>query len=68
LVFVVELIGLDRAQVDAFHEAAVKAGGKDNGAPGIRKDYHPGYYGAFIIDPAGHNLEAVIHERPETTS
>lgn len=56
---------VDRKQVDDFYAAATKAGGKDNGAPGIRKQYHPGYYGAFVIDPAGHNIEAVIHERVE---
>jgi catechol 2,3-dioxygenase-like lactoylglutathione lyase family enzyme len=49
-----------RAEVDAFHKAALAAGGKDNGAPGLR-DYHPNYYGAFIIDPDGHNIEAVVH-------
>ena len=51
----------DRAQVDAFHEAALAAGGTDNGAPGIREVYHPDYYGAFVIDPDGHNIEAVCH-------
>ena len=50
----------DRAMVDAFYEAALKAGGKDNGAPGER-NYHPGYYGAFVIDPDGNNIEAVYH-------
>ncbi|MGE0097826.1 MAG: VOC family protein [Hydrogenophaga sp.] len=50
----------DRAMVDAFHQAALAAGGKDNGAPGIRK-YHPGYYAAFVIDPDGNNIEAVFH-------
>jgi catechol 2,3-dioxygenase-like lactoylglutathione lyase family enzyme len=50
----------DRAMVDAFHKAALAAGGKDNGAPGERK-YHPGYYAAFIIDPDGNNIEAVYH-------
>jgi catechol 2,3-dioxygenase-like lactoylglutathione lyase family enzyme len=50
-----------RAEVDAFHTAALAAGGKDNGAPGIRKEYHPNYYGAFVIDPDGHNVEAAIH-------
>lgn len=50
----------DRAMVDAFHEAGLAAGGKDNGAPGERA-YHPGYYGAFLIDPAGNNIEAVYH-------
>lgn len=53
-----------RAQVDAFHLAAIAAGGKDNGAPGLRPHYHPHYYGAFVIDPEGNNIEAVCH-RPE---
>jgi catechol 2,3-dioxygenase-like lactoylglutathione lyase family enzyme len=51
-----------RAQVRAFHEAALAAGGKDNGPPGIREIYHPNYYGAFVLDPDGHNVEAVCHE------
>jgi len=50
----------DEATVDAFHRAAIAAGGTDNGAPGLRK-YHPGYYAAFVIDPAGNNIEAVYH-------
>jgi len=50
-----------RAQVDAFYQAAMAAGGKDNGAPGLRTDYHPNYYGAFVIDPEGNNIEAVCH-------
>jgi catechol 2,3-dioxygenase-like lactoylglutathione lyase family enzyme len=50
-----------RTQVDAFHAAALAAGGKDNGAPGPRPHYTPTYYGAFVIDPDGHNLEAVCH-------
>jgi catechol 2,3-dioxygenase-like lactoylglutathione lyase family enzyme len=50
-----------RKMVDEFFEAAIKAGGKDNGKPGIRKIYHPHYYGAFAFDPDGHNLEAVCH-------
>jgi catechol 2,3-dioxygenase-like lactoylglutathione lyase family enzyme len=54
-------VARSRAEVDAFHRAALAAGGKDNGAPGIRKEYHPSYYGAFVIDPDGHNVEAVIH-------
>jgi catechol 2,3-dioxygenase-like lactoylglutathione lyase family enzyme len=54
----------DRATVDAFYEAAIAAGGTDNGRPGIREDYHPNYYGAFVIDPDGHNIETVCH-RPE---
>jgi catechol 2,3-dioxygenase-like lactoylglutathione lyase family enzyme len=47
--------------VDAFHAAAVAAGGTDNGAPGLRPQYHPGYYGAFVLDPDGNNVEAVCH-------
>jgi len=54
----------DRGQVRQFHAAAVAAGGKDNGAPGIRAHYHPNYFGAFVIGPDGHNIEAVCH-RPE---
>ncbi|KQP12298.1 VOC family protein [Pseudorhodoferax sp. Leaf267] len=50
----------DRAMVDAFHQAALAAGGQDNGAPGERA-YHPGYYGAFVLDPDGNNIEAVFH-------
>ena len=50
----------DRAMVDAFHKAALANGGKDNGAPGVR-DYHPGYYAAFALDPDGNNIEAVYH-------
>lgn len=51
-----------RALVDAFHAAALAAGGRDNGAPGLRPHYHPHYYGAFVLDPDGHNIEAVCHE------
>jgi catechol 2,3-dioxygenase-like lactoylglutathione lyase family enzyme len=51
-----------RAMVDAFHRAALAAGGKDNGAPGLRPRYHPNYYGAFVLDPDGHNIEAVCHK------
>lgn len=51
----------DRAAVDAFHRAGLAAGGIDNGAPGLRPYYHPGYYGAFVLDPDGHNIEAVFH-------
>jgi catechol 2,3-dioxygenase-like lactoylglutathione lyase family enzyme len=57
----VALLAKDRATVDAFHQAAVAAGGKDNGAPGLRPHYHPNYYGAFALDPDGHNIEAVCH-------
>lgn len=51
----------DRAMVDAFYYAALAAGGRDNGAPGVRPHYHPDYYGAFVLDPDGHNIEAVCH-------
>jgi catechol 2,3-dioxygenase-like lactoylglutathione lyase family enzyme len=51
----------DRAVVDAFHAAALAAGGRDNGAPGPRPRYHADYYGAFILDPDGHNIEAVCY-------
>ena len=54
----------DHATVARFHEAAVAAGGKDNGPPGIRPHYHPNYYGAFVLDPDGHNIEVVCHEAP----
>jgi catechol 2,3-dioxygenase-like lactoylglutathione lyase family enzyme len=49
----------DRAAVDAFHAAAMAAGGRDNGAPGLRPQYHPDYYAAFVLDPEGNNIEAV---------
>ncbi|MEW5756240.1 MAG: VOC family protein [Pseudomonadota bacterium] len=51
----------NRAQVREFYAAALAAGGKDNGPPGIRALYHPNYYGAFVFDPDGHNIEAVCH-------
>jgi catechol 2,3-dioxygenase-like lactoylglutathione lyase family enzyme len=51
----------DRAAVDAFHAAGVAVGGTDNGAPGIREQYHPAYYAAFVHDPDGNNVEAVCH-------
>ena len=54
----------NRAQVDAFYQAAMAAGGRDNGPPGLRLHYHPNYYGAFVLDPDGHNIEAVCHEPP----
>jgi catechol 2,3-dioxygenase-like lactoylglutathione lyase family enzyme len=50
-----------RALVDAFYKAALAAGGTDNGAPGLRPHYHPNYYGAFVCDPDGNNIEAVFH-------
>lgn len=52
----------DRRTVDAFHRAALAAGGRDNGAPGLRPNYHPNYYGAFVLDPDGYNIEAVCHK------
>ena len=51
----------NRAAVDAFYQAAIALGGRDNGAPGLRPLYHPDYYGAFVIDPDGNNVEAVCH-------
>ena len=51
-----------REQVDAFYRAALAAGGKDNGPPGLRPHYHPNYYAAFVIGPDGHNIEVVCHE------
>jgi len=50
-----------REKVDQFYEAAIAAGARDNGKPGVREIYHPDYYGAFVIDPDGHNIEAVCH-------
>lgn len=50
-----------RDEVDAFHKAALAAGGRDFGPPGVRKEYHPNYYGAFVLDPDGHNIEACHH-------
>ena len=52
----------NRGQVEAFYRAAIEAGGKDNGAPGLRPQYHANYYAAFVIDPDGHNIELVCHE------
>ena len=57
----VAIVAKDRASVDAFHREALAASGKDNGAPGLRPQYHPNYYGAFVLDPDGHNIEAVCH-------
>ncbi|UZD92083.1 VOC family protein [Cognatishimia activa] len=54
----------NRAQVDAFYEAALVAGGSDNGGPGLRTHYHAHYYGAFVLDPDGNNIEAVCHKAP----
>jgi catechol 2,3-dioxygenase-like lactoylglutathione lyase family enzyme len=57
----VAFVARTRAAVDAFYQAALAAGGKDNGAPGLRPHYHKDYYGAFVLDPDGHNIEAVCH-------
>jgi catechol 2,3-dioxygenase-like lactoylglutathione lyase family enzyme len=53
----------DRETVDQFHKAALAAGGRDNGPPGLRPEYHESYYGAFVLDPDGHNIEAVCHRK-----
>jgi catechol 2,3-dioxygenase-like lactoylglutathione lyase family enzyme len=57
----VAIAAKSRVAVDAFYGAALAAGGRDNGAPGLRPHYHPNYYGAFVLDPDGHNVEAVCH-------
>ena len=57
----VAFAAVTRLEVDAFHRAAIAAGGQDNGPPGLRPQYHPDYYGAFVLDPDGHNVEAVCH-------
>jgi catechol 2,3-dioxygenase-like lactoylglutathione lyase family enzyme len=57
----VAIAASDRAAVDAFYAAAIAAGARDNGAPGLRAHYHPNYYAAFVRDPDGHNIEAVCH-------
>lgn len=57
----IALSGADHAAVDSFYRAALGAGAADNGKPGLRADYHPGYYAAFVTDPDGNNLEAVCH-------
>lgn len=59
--FHIAFAAANRGEVDAFYAAAMAAGGKDNGPPGLRPQYHPNYYGAFVIDPDGHNIEAVCH-------
>ena len=55
----------DRETVERFYEAALSAGGRDNGPPGERPQYHPGYYAAYVLDPDGNNVEAVFHDRQE---
>lgn len=59
----IAFVAESRAAVDAFHAAAIAAGGTDNGPPGIRAHYHPNYYGAFVLDLDGHNIEAVCHKQ-----
>lgn len=61
----IALSATNRPQVDAFYAAAIAAGASDNGAPGLRAHYHPDYYGGFVLDPDGHNLEAVCHAAPD---
>jgi catechol 2,3-dioxygenase-like lactoylglutathione lyase family enzyme len=62
----IAFVATSQEMVQKFHEAGVAAGGKDNGAPGYRKDYSPGYYAAFVIDPDGHNIEAIYKDpKPE---
>jgi catechol 2,3-dioxygenase-like lactoylglutathione lyase family enzyme len=58
----VAIVAESRAAVDAFRAAALATGGRDNGAPGLRPHYHANYYGAFVLDPDGHNIEAVCHK------
>jgi catechol 2,3-dioxygenase-like lactoylglutathione lyase family enzyme len=58
----VAFAGDSRTTVDAFYRAALAAGARDNGAPGLRPHYHPNYYGAFVLDPDGYNIEAVCHQ------
>ncbi len=60
----VAFVAADRPRVDRFHAAALAAGGQDYGAPGLRPQYHPDYYGAFVHDPDGHNIEAVCRQPP----
>lgn len=57
----IALAAANRKLVDQFYQAAIAAGGRDNGPPGLRPQYHPDYYGAFVFDPDGHNVEAVCH-------
>ncbi len=57
----IAILAKDRAAVDGFHRTALAARGKDNGPPGLRPHYHANYYGAFVLDPDGHNIEAVCH-------
>jgi catechol 2,3-dioxygenase-like lactoylglutathione lyase family enzyme len=63
--FHIAFAAADRATVDAFYEEAIAAGGRDNGGPGLRPEYHSNYYGAFVLDPDGNNAEAVCHRPAE---
>jgi catechol 2,3-dioxygenase-like lactoylglutathione lyase family enzyme len=58
----IAILADSRTEVDAFYQAAMAVGAKDNGPPGVRAHYHPNYYGAFVLDPDGHNIEAVCHK------
>ncbi|KAJ8088581.1 hypothetical protein PM082_013824 [Marasmius tenuissimus] len=58
-------VAKDRTAVDTFYTAAIAAGGKDNGPPGLREQYHPNYYAAFVFDPVGNNIEVVCHVPPQ---
>ncbi|HEY5777520.1 MAG TPA: VOC family protein [Terrimicrobiaceae bacterium] len=58
----VAFVATDRSQADEFYKAAMASGGRDNGAPALCPEYHAGYYGGFVLDPDGHNIEAVCHE------
>jgi catechol 2,3-dioxygenase-like lactoylglutathione lyase family enzyme len=60
----IAFLAASREEVEAFHAAGLEHGGRDNGAPGPRPKYHEGYYAAFLLDPDGNNVEAVLHERP----
>ena len=62
----IAFVAENRRQVEAFHRAALAAGGRDNGPPGLRPHYHANYYAAFVIGPDGHNIEVVCHQ-PEAT-
>ncbi len=64
----IALAASSRGQVVAFHAAALAAGGEDNGSPGLRPEYHAGYYAAYVLDPDGHNVEAVFHDRSADAS
>ena len=63
----IAFVAKSRHEVDAFHDAAIKAGGQDNGPPGIRPQYSGQYYAAFVFDPDGHNIEVVCHEEDAAT-